>query len=361
MPERTSKRGRLRVDWVRAEVGRIRLSWGYTKKERDEFVSCLDRLYENAQLDELRAIRKGELTPAQVIEASRKGRLLRLDLLLDVKTRLPLWATLEAMVAKRGHESEHQTYTKALRTLQRVAPLREDATIQDLLTLDRVSLRAQYRSPVTWNHMRQAVLVGLTQLFGTHEHEFRKRVRAVLGPSEQEPRRPLAVTPALFWQLVDRMPNYIQPSIICLAVTGMRISEYLRCTEKNLRPNHSVYVPGRKTAGSTGLVHVPPAMWPHVVQSIPCVVSRNTLGGWLRQAAESMGLGSRDERGRYSGLRIHDLRHLTAIFAFEGGASVNEVQTIMRHADAKMTMRYSELQDNKRAADAIGRAMERAD
>lgn len=366
MTERTSKRGRIRADWSRKEIGRIRVAWGFTQKEHNEFISALDVMYDNAMLDELRAVERGDLTPAQVVEAARKGRLLRLDLLLDVKTRLPLWATLNAMVAKRANEEDHQSYTKALRILRSKSTLADDALIEDLLTIDRAALRRSYNSPVTWNHMRASVLVGLTQLFGSPDHEFRLRVRKVFGKREKEPKRPLSVTPALFWQLVDLLPEHVRAPIVTIVATGMRLGEYVGCKDSNLRPNYCVYAPGTKNADAEGLVHVAQPLWPWIVQGIPSPLSRKSIRKNFQAAAIKVGLGRREHMTRgghtglqYTGLRIHDLRHLAAIFALEGGASINEVQSLLRHADPKQTMWYATLGDNQRAAEAVGRALER--
>jgi integrase len=59
----------------------------------------------------------------------------------------------------------------------------------------------------------------------------------------------------------------------------------------------------------------------------------------------------------YAGMRLHDLRHLALQLALDGGAMLNDVQSLARHADPAMTMRYLKRSGSRRAADAIGRSL----
>src|SRR4051794_22074123 len=89
-PERTSPNGQYRTDWQRQEVGRIRVSYGRTLKEHAKAIATLDELYENDQLDVLRALKKkkgeaGRLTIPELLAAKKVGRHKRDDVLVDLR------------------------------------------------------------------------------------------------------------------------------------------------------------------------------------------------------------------------------------------------------------------------------------
>jgi integrase len=166
-------------------------------------------------------------------------------------------------------------------------------------------------------------------------------------------------------------------------------TEYLKCTaESKLKLTHGVYCPGSKTADATGVIPIAEELWHWVDAGIPAPLQKKQLRHWFHQAAVAVGLGRYVETGktkqvierrardgapakgertgdkkvavkatRYQGLTLHDLRHLALQLALDGGAQLNDVQSLARHADPAMTMRYLKRSGRKRAAEAIGRAL----
>ncbi len=108
-PERVSKGGQYRTNWVRKEVGRIRVTYGYTVKEHSLAVKLLDELYDNDQLEILRALKARQITIKALVASRKGGRNRRDDLLVDLRLRRPLWTTLEAMVKLRRGGDKHRT------------------------------------------------------------------------------------------------------------------------------------------------------------------------------------------------------------------------------------------------------------
>ena len=68
------------------------------------------------------------------------------------------------------------------------------------------------------------------------------------------------------------------------------------------------------------------------------------------------------EAAGIDGLRVHDLRHSFATFAVMSGASLYDVQKLLRHSDVSMTQRYAHLMDDslQRATDNVAGAIEGA-
>jgi integrase len=56
-------------------------------------------------------------------------------------------------------------------------------------------------------------------------------------------------------------------------------------------------------------------------------------------------------------MRPHDIRHLTANAGLAGGASLTDAQTLMRHADARITMQCAEMETSRRAARGLAKVL----
>ena len=69
------------------------------------------------------------------------------------------------------------------------------------------------------------------------------------------------------------------------------------------------------------------------------------------------GTTTKREAKRYSGLRIHDLRHLYGQLASDAGAPTAKIQVALRHADPKMTRRYEMRRAKGEVAQLVGREL----
>lgn len=381
-PERTSKNGQFRTDWQRTDVGRIRVAYGYTIKAHMKAVHLLDELYENDQLDVLRALRKkkgepGRVTIRELMLAKKSGRHRRTDVIVDVRLRRPLWDTLQKMtVARPGGKLYHRRLRASLEKFAKsptAGRLGTRAIVADLQKVDYRDVRQHFASAADWNQFRKMIGVSLTELLEDALHPFRREIMAKL-PKETEHHRSVDVTVDQFWQLVNALPEHARPGIVTLAVTGMRLNtEYLRCDEADKREAlPGVYCPGSKTADAAGIIPVADALYEWVDAGIPAPVKARWLRIYFHRAALEVGLARMidDPKGRvvgkgkskkplqvYSGIRLHDLRHLALQLALDGGAMLNDVQSLARHADPAMTMRYLKRSGSRRAADAIGRSL----
>lgn len=382
-PERTSKDGQFRTDWQRAEIGRIRVAYGYTLKEHMKAVHLLDELYDNDQFDELRALKKkkgqpGRVTIRELMAAKKQGRHRRADVLVDVRLRRPLWVTLQEMTqARPGGKLYHRRLRASLEKFAKsptAGILGTRATVADLRKLDRREVRKHFASAADWNQFRKMIGVALTQLLEDALHPFRREIMMKLT-KETEHHRTVDITVDQFWELVNALPEHARPGIVTLAVTGMRLNtEYLRCSDADKRPAlPGVYCPGSKTADAAGIIPVADALYQWVDAGIPAPVKSRWLRIYFHRAALDVGLARLidDPRGRrvknragkleprkvYAGIRLHDLRHLALQLALDGGAQLNDVQSLARHADPAMTLRYLKRSGSRRAAEAIGRSL----
>lgn len=390
-PERTSPNGQYRTDWTRKDVGRIRLTYGYTLTEHTRAVQLLNDLYDNNQLEVLRAIKARKVSVRTLLAAKKAGRHRRDDVLVDLRLQQPLWSTLEAMAKKRGGKVHQSARSSMMRKFARTAGgvLGANAKVADLARLDWQALRPSFASPADWNHLRMAIGTALSELLDGPEHPFRKALMKKVV-KETEPRRDVDVSVDEFWALVAALPEAARPGVVTLAATAMRLeTEYLRCKRSDKRPDtYAVYCPGSKTADAAGLIPVAESLWEWVDAGIPAPLKKKMLREHFHRAAVTVGLGRYEETGtmrrqrvtrdrsgppasgeakgpiykdlpvlRYKGITLHDLRHLALQLALDGGAQLNDVQSFARHADPAMTMRYLKRAGQRRAADAIGRTL----
>lgn len=405
-PEKTSQGGRFRTDWQRREIGRIRVTWGHTEKEHARAVHLLDELYENGQFDVLRALKKprgdaGRVEIGELLAAKKAGRHKRDDVLVDVRLRRGLWETFaEAVKQRPGGDKHHARLLSSLKKFARSSAARllgPKAIVADLRRVDWRVLRGDedghggelFRSAADWNHMRKAISSALSTLLDGPAHPFRLEIMKRI-PRETETAHDVDVTVEQFIGLVALIPEQLQPIIVTLAVTGMRLeTEYLACRDTDKRPLlPGVYCPGSKTADASGVIPVAPSLWHWVNAGIPAPRKAKQIRVHFHRACVTLGLGRYEETGavrvqtvrrardgapskgeptgiirkelpvlRYKGLRLHDLRHLALQLALDGGAALNDVQRFARHADPTMTMRYLQRSSTRQAADAIGKML----
>jgi integrase len=257
-----------------------------TDPERFRYLNgLLTTLARGGHVDVLRAVRDGTLTLLDLAGADALGRLRfaladRLEaeraaqasaeaaaapLPPDPLDR-PLWATaLDEVIPGMDYEScgpetkgRYATSIKSLRDRE-VDFLPPSATFRDLLKVDWKTLKTEWnRSAADWNHLRRALSAVLTTLLGFPSHEFRERLMQLV-PLRRERARVPRITPELFWQIYDCMPEHARIAIVVLAATGLRVGEYGRLERADLFPERfELHVPGTKTEGSDDLIAVDP-------------------------------------------------------------------------------------------------------
>jgi integrase len=151
-------------------------------------------------------------------------------------------------------------------------------------------------------------------------------------PLEEERARTTSLTAGEFWALVDAATEHARPCYVVLAITGLRVGEYLRCTPADLRADEcSIDVPGTKTRASAATIFPASEFWPWIGAGIPSPLGSRWLRNYFKAAATAIG---RPE------LRVHDLRRLFAQLASDAGAPAAQVQAALRHANLAMTRRY---------------------
>jgi len=198
-------------------------------------------------------------------------------------------------------------------------------------------------------HTRRMISYFLTRVTGNVHSEFRLKVMSKI-PTAQENKRTPEIDVGLFLDLADRTSDVIRPCYYVLYITGMRLSEYLACTENSLNPrSHTIQVPGTKTDDAAGTIKVDPELWPWIEAGIPSPRQEKAIRTQWKKACKELGVPSHSDW-------LHDLRHGAAQTASDGGAQTADVQALLRHSSPSMTRRYEIRRGNKAAAKAIGKA-----
>lgn len=354
-------------DLVLPGYGRFTKAWGTTRKaEREARLAVVRDLYNAGQLDVLRAMQEGpraeRLTWAEVLEMKRQKRLHADSLRSDAKVKRPLWAAIDATIPKMGGKvSTRIFYAEALASLQKRAAevLPVTATVGTLAAVDWAAVWALMEdTSATWrNHVRRAVSAFLTQYLGDKYHPYRRAVIAAMGPKERVAKIPKNVTVDEFWRLMAEVPDYLIPAYVTLAATGMRVGEFLACTEASLRRFPMIHFPDGK--GGEGTVEVDPELTHYVCSAIPCTIAPRSkhpkstrdlryrrLQRALRKASEATGIPA----------SVHTLRHF---YAGEGVKHQPQafVQQALRHATPDMTQLYAQQREVGAVARSVGTAL----
>lgn len=301
----------------------------------------------------LRAVKAGEITVLDLVNAKRERRLYAADALREITDRRNLWDVLESCIEQgTAGESTKSRYRLSLRKLRRAGVLGETATMRSLEAVMWSALRLQWEgSAADWNHLRRMLSHGLTLYYGDVYAPARRALLKKI-PRAAEPRSRLALLSfPLFVRAVGHVPDDVRPAFWTLVLTGMRAGEdgeYYRTTRAHLDADeYLVHVPGEKTAGSASTIAVHPDSWHWIDRGVPAPRQYQSLRRHWKRAAKTVG---------QPGLRLHDIRHLSIRMALDGGASLADAQAHARHEDPTMTMDYARIESSRRAADAIHRA-----
>lgn len=360
MTPRRSGSPNARFDIRFPGIGRIRQPVrARTWQEYDRRKAVVYKLFENSQLDILRAFKAGQLTIEQLVDADRQDQ--SRATLDDLKIRAPLWRTVDETLSKMRGKGQrgtaawrYRTSWDALRRLN-VPGLESDARLSALAAVDWETVKDVWpNSGSDWMHLRRAVSRTLTRYLGHLHHPFRLRVMAQFPAAREKKRKP-HLTPDQFKAIVAHTPEHVAPSLWCLVLTGMRLGEYLRVTLSDLDHTdyvdangdvlHRVHVPGTKTDDADGWISVPAHLWGWIVSGVPARIGEKRLRMHWWAALEAEGV---------SGVTLHDLRHCHGQWAMDAGADERDVQDSLRHSSPAMTRRYTLKGSTARVASAIG-------
>ncbi|NIM48002.1 MAG: hypothetical protein GTO22_01860 [Gemmatimonadales bacterium] len=360
MPHKTSKHGSYRLDRRFPGVGRIALASGATTrrglKARNDL---LTRLYDKGRLDLLRAIRDGQVTVTEVLDADRRDDL---KALTDNRKALSLnlWDAVGSLKPAKGWLPNSAPalpsrvrYESSFKRLRKIGPLTDPATVGDLADIDWRALMATWgQSGSDWNHARRAVSKFVSDVLEDVHHPFRRDLMKRI-PKRPERKRVPDITPGLLWKVYHAAPEHARASYVALALLGMDTGEYLKLTKDNLRPNtFSVELPGTKTKLRHDTIRVDKRLWPYIEAAVPSKLQYKWLRIYWKRALEAVKADTT--------LRLKDLRHCPAQWATEEGMSEAAVQGFMRHGDPNMTRRYAMQRDRGQVARAVANAMLRS-
>lgn len=337
-PERTDgTRGSFRFDEEIPGVGRLRLKSGArTLREHHRRVALIRKLRDQGRLDLLRSLHARDISILELLDADRRDQIPHL--VADVFTSRPLWPTVDKVLdGIRKAPATVLTYRKSFKALKafNVAKgrplLPPEARVKDLLAVDWHALEARWgRSPANWNHLRRAVSRFLTTLLGSRWHPFRSEVLRDF-PTRVEIERTPELSVADFQRVLKRLEAPVRPVIMTLAMTGMRLGEYLRLRPEHLG-QHVIRVPGTKTSAAARTLPVDPKLWPWVKAAVPCPVTH-----WMIRSRWTAAL----EAAEVEYVRIHDLRHCTAQWLHDAGRPLASLMETLGHKSITMTQRYA--------------------
>lgn len=345
---RVSKSGSYRIDRQFKGVGRIALASGTQDKRTFRKLDVmLTELHESGHVDVLKAIRDRRVSLQEVYQARRAGNLTYLA--GDLVLLRNLWDSVDQWIPRSAKAKQsRRRYATSWGSLRRSGSISAHATVQDLAAVDWRALRDAWEAgPADWNRMRAAVSRFLTVTLGDKYHPFRREViHPDRFPLADEPEgRVPDLPPVRFWELVEACDERIRDSIVCLAVTGMRVGEYMALEPHHLLPHtHQIRVPGTKTRRSRDTIRVGPEAWGWVEAAVPSPLRYGWLRKWFKRAASKIGQPE---------LTLHDLRHLRGQVLSEAGMPEAQIAVALRHTDLRTTRRYTRQRDHGKAAEAI--------
>lgn len=360
-PARTGKRiGAYQFDRVFPGVGRIKKSSGTDKlKEFQRRDALLTKLFETSALEVLRAFKAGTVTIEELIEADRSNNpaLSMQRLATTAKLAKAITDTLPKMGRAPATRNRYQ---RALDKLLNESPALAHARVGDLVTVDWSLLAGRWPGGAAdWNHMVRALSRFLSVYLGDKYHPLRRQVMTKLAKKTETPRTP-DQSVELFLRIVATMPAPAQPCFMVLALTGMRIGEYVWADRTALRPEtRSMLVDGKT---GPGVVYLTPEGYAIAEAAIPCPLGPAPTPGQETHKIKRYGMMRRlyqkaQKDAGVSGLRLHDIRHLFGQTAADENVPTVQTQAQMRHSDPKMTRRYEMPAQALQAAEAVARRL----
>lgn len=370
MSPKTKRKRTIKQRLERIVPGRGRVSIrtrARTITEHKARIALFDRLLEAGQLETVGLLLSGDLSWAELRQAQRKNRLHSDTLAADIALARPLWQAVVAALPRMGNtESTRNRYELAFAQIQERAAdfLPAGALVKDLQAAPWRDIFAVMHdlSAASRNRVRSTVSAFLTVFLGDKWHPFRRAVMKAVGEWDDETAPPKEITVREFWKNIAATHEAVQPIVITLAGSGLRVGEFLQCDEASARRLPQIWVAGGKTG--SGERSIAPELLPFARQAIPCnIAARPKLrhGKYpgvqfdarykriykaMKDAAEATGIP----------WSPHYLRHLYAQIGTEHLPDVL-VQQGLGHATSVMTARYSKRRTTERVSAVVGSAL----
>lgn len=353
-----------RIDRNVPGIGRVVIRTGArTIAEHRARVALFDRLIEAGQVETIKLKVDGQISWAELRQAQRKNRLHSDTLAADVALARNLWVAIAATLKRMGKgQSTRDRYELAFAQLKKHAVdfLPAGALVKDLKALEwsDVFLALHSLSPASRNRVRSALSAFLTVFLGDKFHPFRRDVMRVMGGMEDEQTPPKEITVEEFWTNLGATDEAIQPIVLTLAGSGLRIGEYLLCDEFSAKRLPVIWIPGGKTGADETVIA--DALLPYARQAIPCNIAPRPevhrgvqFDARYKRIWKAMRAASKSTGIDWS---PHYLRHLYAKLATDELPQVLAQQGL-RHATGAMTAHYAKRKTTSQVANVVGKAL----
>lgn len=330
-----------RIDLRLKGVGRLRVSSGTNqRREYERRKQVLRDLHGDGRLDVLCALRDGKISMVEVLASSRETGVRSLDAIVLHRA---FWPAVDDAVAEMGIAAETRLrYELSMRKLKECGVLSRTAKVRDLESVRWPDVRPHFAGPSDWNNLRRTLSVVLSTILGDKMHPYRRTVVTQLAWEKEREVAPDIDVPT-FWGVVERLPVWARDPVTVLALTGVRIGEYIYADERDLRAVSLEWVVRGKSGTRT--VSVAAEAWPLLCAAVPARYAPAPLPGQRNSATRRYQLlqGAWAAATKSAGVSctLHGLRHLNAQLASDLGKSDGAIADGHGHADAKTTRRYT--------------------
>lgn len=346
MPTRLSGSRHFKFDRILPGIGRFQASAQTANlsefRRRD---GILTKLVERGLLEPIRLLKADSLTWPELIEADRQDRLAQVA--GDRKLDVGFWQAVGNLDANKGEwdsgpgwlpvsapvRESRRRYLVSLRKLRTLVG-EPRLTVRQLPALDWRRLRKRWAgSQADWNRMRAAVSSFLTWHFDDEYHPARVAVVRKIPWKQEAPGPMPTATAAEFWTVVGKTPEHAKAAYVAMAILGVYPKEYVGIRPDDLTPNQrTVLVNGTKSWARQRVVAVHgDDAWTWVERAIPAPLAYGWLRKYWTRACNAAGVR----------LPMRHLRHLSAQFAADGGASDRDLTVHLGHSNPATSHRYS--------------------
>lgn len=346
-----------RIDLRMKGVGRLRISSGTNqRREYERRKQVLRDFHADGRLDVLCALRDGEISMVEVLAASRETGVRTLQAI--VLHRLLWLSVTEALDGMTVASETLLRYRLSMRSLKACGVIPMAARVRDLEVIAWRDVRPHFAGPSDWNNLRRVLSVVLSSILGDKMHPFRRAVVTQLA-WEQEREVVPEIDVAAFWRCVERLPLWARDPVTVLALTGIRIGEYIYSDVGDLRPMALEWVVRGKSGTRT--ISIAADAWGLVCAAVPPRYAPSPRAGERNSSTRRYQLLQHawQKATQAEGVRctLHGLRHLAGQIASDLGKSDGAVADTLGHADAKTTRRYTRRTSRRDVADATATAI----